>query len=125
MDHIEKLKQTTLLYVEDDSIVRGMLAGFLSRRCKEVWEAENGKRGLELYRKHEPDVVVTDIEMPVMNGLEMINEILNINSNQIIIITTAYDDEKHKSDKVLHNIIKPFMNSELVHAISECLEKRS
>ncbi len=119
-----ELQRIKILYVEDDFIVRFSIAKFLSRRCKEVIEAKNGLQGLELYKQHKPDIVVTDIEMPVMDGLEMIDKILQMNTAQPIIITTGYDDEQHQSERVCVNIIKPIDDNELLEAIVKCINDR-
>ncbi len=120
MDEKEILEKLSILYVEDDNIVREKIAGFLGRRCKNVFKADNGKAGFDLYKKHSPDVVITDIEMPVMDGLEMIEKILELNEKQAVIITTAYDDVQHRSSRVCRNIIKPIVNKKLIEAIVEC-----
>ncbi|MBF0344718.1 MAG: response regulator [Nitrospirae bacterium] len=123
MGDIELLKQITILFVEDDFIVRETTAQFLRRRCKEVYVAENGKIGFQLYERHSPDIVVTDIEMPVMDGLEMINQILAINPAQPIVITTGYDDERHKDSRVCIHLIKPIVDKMLVGAIIKFAQK--
>lgn len=55
-------------------------------------EAINGKQGLELFQKYRPQLVITDIKMPVMNGLEMAQEILSIYPKVCVILLTAYDE---------------------------------
>ena len=122
MTKVEKLKAITLLYVEDDELVRLGVYNFLKRRCKEVYLAENGQEGLEQFHKYCPEMIITDIEMPVMNGMEMIKEILESKERQPIIITTGYNDDEHKSDRVCRNIIKPINLQELLEAICACLK---
>ncbi|MBF0537529.1 MAG: response regulator [Nitrospirae bacterium] len=119
------LKTLTVLYVEDDEFIRKMLARFLKRRVAAVYDASNGKEGLETYIKHqdEIDVVITDIEMPVMDGKEMIERIFEVNKSQPIIITTAYRDEEHTSDKVCRNVIKPIDEEQLLESIMYCIGK--
>lgn len=121
----DMLKQTTVLFVEEDSIVRTVTAKFLQRRCGQVFEAENGRDGLELYKEHIPDIVITDLEMPVMGGLEMIDRIFEYNHNQVIIITTAYDDLRHKNDKVCIHLIKPIVNEKLLKALVNCMNVKN
>lgn len=117
------LKQTTILFVEDDAIIRMAALRFLNRRCKAVFEAENGRDALEIYKEHRPDVVITDIEMPIMDGLELIDRIFVLNNKQIIIVITAYDDPKHKNDKAWAHIIKPIIFEELLEVIINCRKK--
>ena len=71
------LKQTTILYVEDDKDVRDAYKRTLRRFFKEVFIASNGAEGLELYKRYRPDIVMSDIKMPKKNGIEMAKEIKN------------------------------------------------
>ncbi len=88
----EIFKDITILYVEDDVSTMEEISFFLKKYVKELLVAKNGKEGLELFKQHNPDMVITDIQMPVMNGLEMAEEILKINCNIPIAVTTAYSD---------------------------------
>jgi YesN/AraC family two-component response regulator len=123
MHDITVLKTRSVLYVEDEVIMRMSIGRFLRRRFGLVFEAENGKVGLDLYQQHRPDLVITDIEMPVMSGMEMIGRIFELNHNQPIIITTGYKDDQHTSVNVCWNIIKPLGEDKLIEAIMICLGK--
>ncbi len=124
MDYEKFLNEVVVLYVEDDLIVKQEVGRFLARRCKEVHEAENGLEGLELYNKINPHIVVTDIEMPEMSGLEMIDKIMESRKKiPPVIVTTAYDDEEHRHKNVCVTIIKPFITKELLHSMIKCLER--
>ena len=117
------LKNTTGLYVEDEEIVREILGMFLRRRFKNLHEAENGADGLELFKQFNPDIVITDIEMPVMNGLEMIKEIKEIDESKPIIIITAFKDEAHSSNLADEIIHKPINNRDLIDKINNLILK--
>ncbi|PLY04335.1 MAG: hypothetical protein C0625_16785 [Arcobacter sp.] len=82
----------TILYVEDDKDIANTLINYLSKFFKEVVYAKNGEEGLELYKQQSFDIVISDINMPKMSGLEMAEEIKNINNEQNIIIISAYSD---------------------------------
>ena len=82
----------TILYVEDEENIRTMLSRFILRFCKEIYIAKNGAEGLELYKEFQPDIVISDIKMPVMNGLEMVKAIKKINSEQVVLYTTAHNE---------------------------------
>ncbi|MEO5359153.1 MAG: response regulator [Nitrospirota bacterium] len=125
MMDVSVLKTLTVLYVEDDDYIRTMVARFLKRRVAKVYEAVNGKEGLEVYISNKADIVITDIQMPVMSGMKMIEAIHIIDGSQPIIITTAYNDEHHTSGKVCRNIIKPIDNDELVESIIFCLKRKT
>ena len=85
----------TILYVEDEDGVRKGFTRALSRYAKKVYEASNGEEGLTMYKQYLPDIVVTDIKMPKMNGIMMSKAIKKINPNQSIIITSAHSESNY------------------------------
>ncbi len=95
MEDKDFLKTATILYVEDEDDVREGYARVLSRYAKELYLAENGEVGLELFKKHAPDIVITDIRMPKKNGIDMAKEIKEINPNQSLIFTTAHGESTY------------------------------
>lgn len=88
-------KNITLLYVEDDIEQRKDYMFVLSARYLKVFEANNGQEGLALYKEHKPDIIITDIEMPLMNGLTMVEHIRQVNSNVPILILTGHVDNDY------------------------------
>jgi len=88
------LKQIKLLYVEDDDSIRGILSKGLKRRVKELEVARNGMEGFEKYKSFKPDIIVTDIKMPKMNGLEMSKRIRQLDKLIPIIITSAHGESE-------------------------------
>lgn len=76
---------TTILLVDDDQQFRSMLGAVLSRAGYEVQEACNGNEATEMYRSHQPDLVITDLIMPDKEGLETIREIRHSNPDARII----------------------------------------
>lgn len=86
------LKDFSLLYVEDDDHIREQLAQFLGRRVGTLYIAMNGAEGLAAYKKHQPDLVISDILMPVMDGLQMAERIKALNPEVPIILTTAFNE---------------------------------
>lgn len=95
IDDLDFLNTLTILYAEDDDHIRGQLAQFLKRRCANVYLATNGKEGIELFEKHRPDIVVTDVLMPITDGLKMGEAIRAINPKVPIIITTAFEEPRY------------------------------
>jgi len=110
----------SILYVEDDEITRNVLRRQLERLFTKVITAENGQQGLELYEKEMPDVVVTDLCMPVMSGFEMIQNIQSKNTDVYIIVTTAFrgESETLDVDKVLH---KPINAEDILKVLQDRL----
>lgn len=119
-------KEIEILYVEDDPATREAIAEILKRRVDRLFIAVNGGEGLELFRRHKPPIVVTDIKMPVMDGLAMAREIKNIEPATRIIITTAYTDPDFLINsigiKVDSYVIKPVDSAMLISAIDRCSE---
>ena len=117
------LSNITILYIEDEKMIRDEVSYFFSKYVKNFHTATNGQEGLELYNQIKPDLIITDIQMPKMNGLDMIKE---INNKKIpIIITTAFSDIDYFLKAIELNvskfIIKPINLMELVKSIQECV----
>ncbi len=103
----ERLKEATVLIVEDDDIARMALGKIVQRVCKRVYEARNGKEGYERELECDPDIVLTDLEMPVMNGMELIEKLKSRDPHRPVIVVTAFADEAHKTPKADRVITKP------------------
>ena len=89
------LRTLSVLYVEDEDEIREELAVFLRRRVARVHLAANGQAGLDAFTQYQPDLVITDIRMPVMNGLEMAERIRAVNPATPIVITTAFEETSY------------------------------
>lgn len=92
-----KLPTNTLhvLYVEDDKDIRENTCAIFENCFSSVVTASNGQEGLEQFKKEKIDLVITDIKMPVMDGIEMIDEIFKINPDQVVIVTSAHQESQH------------------------------
>lgn len=114
-----------VLYVEDDDDTREGVSDSLKLRVKVLDLAKDGKEGLELFKKGQYDIIITDIKMPVMNGLEMAREIKAINRRIPIIITTAYNDTDLLVEcidaGVNQFVLKPIILTKLLESIDKCL----
>ena len=85
----------TILIIDDDPLIRKTLAAhFSSEEDYEITLAEDGREGLQKYEENSPDLVILDIRLPDINGLEVLRKIKEINEKAHIIIITAYDDMK-------------------------------
>src|SRR5512140_3203493 len=89
--------EISILYVEDDPEARELVSSVLARKIRSLrlYTAENGEEGLALFREHRQDIVITDINMPVMDGIRMANEIKTLNPEALIIAVTAYSDTRY------------------------------
>lgn len=119
-------EQLVILYVEDDPIIRNNTLEVLRRRYTTVFAAEDGLSGWVLYREIKPDLVITDIKMPGMSGLELIKNIRECSSEQHILITSAYNDSDLLIDAlnlaVEGYLIKPFLTDALISYIQRVLK---
>ena len=127
MEKVNKdlLKNITILYVEDEITIAEQVKFFFSRFVKGFYVASNGLEGLELYKEINPDIIITDIQMPKMNGLDMIKEIDD--KNIPVIITTAYSDSSYLLKAIELNVdkfvIKPVNLVDLVSDVQRLVLK--
>ncbi|MBS4050953.1 MAG: PAS domain S-box protein [Methylomonas sp.] len=116
-----------VLYVEDDLETREELQSILELYVAELYTAKNGKEGLALYKQHKPDIVVTDIQMPEMNGLSMAADIKTLNSEQQIVVLSAYNDVEYLFRalelEIQHYITKPISVERLLNKLAEMTEQ--
>ncbi|MBD3840880.1 MAG: EAL domain-containing protein [Campylobacterales bacterium] len=94
---VSRLKDITVLYCEDEDNLREVTSGILKSFTKNQYIAVDGKEGLKLFLEHkdEIDLVITDVNMPNMSGLEMAKEIKKVNSNIPIIVATAFSNSEY------------------------------
>ena len=122
-----KLKDFSVLYIEDDDELREITSSMLQRIFKDVYTGSDGKKGYELYKKYRPDIVITDIKMPVLNGIELAKKIREDDDKTRIIITTAFSDEAYLLEAVELNleryIVKPLTNRNLLPALEKAISK--
>ncbi len=104
MTLLKKLKHLcadlSVLYVEDDDRLREMVVNYLLKLFKEVVIAEDGQQGLDIFRKRAFDLVMTDIQMPNMNGIQMIDAIKSEHPEQEVIILTAFSEASYFMDAI-------------------------
>ena len=117
----------TLLYVEDEAPIRMVTKMFLEPYFKEVFEAQDGEEAFQIYQEEQPDVIITDIEMPKVNGLELCRKIRTTDKETPIIITTAYTSVEYLLEAVSLNLIKylgkPLKEKELFEALENCFNQ--
>lgn len=123
---MQRLKNCTILYIEDDDITRDNISQYLKRVCKELLIAKDGNEGFELFKQHKADIIITDIEMPKLDGLEMAKKIRKLSLKTQIIITTGFTSPQYLMEavnlKLTKYIIKPISLVKLSQALKECEE---
>ncbi len=119
----------SLLIVEDDQVICEMLAKVIQRKYREVaiYCAGNGQIGVDLFKEHRPDIVITDINMPVMDGIEMAAKIKALQADAPLIVMTAYSDkayfETFSEIGFCAYLMKPIMLPTLFAAIDKCFDE--
>ncbi|WP_033917048.1 response regulator transcription factor [Campylobacter sputorum] len=118
----ELLKDLTLLFVEDEDDIRKSMQYAIGDKFRDIIMAQNGDEGLKKFKKYNPNIVVTDITMPIMDGLSMTKEIKKISKDIPVIVLSAYSD-KEKLIKAIDfgvdkYLIKPIDMEEFLNAIS-------
>jgi two-component system cell cycle sensor histidine kinase/response regulator CckA len=115
----------TVLYVEDEAATREQVGRLLTTHGFRLLAAENGVQGLELYRSHAPDIIITDIMMPRMNGLEMARSIREHSTEAQIVVITAFSDTNYLLEAIDIGIdkfvVKPIEFAKLLAAIEQCV----
>lgn len=115
------LKDCVILYVEDEHSVQNQTKMILDDFVKEVKVASDGEEGLKIALKDEIDIIVTDIMMPHMNGIDMIKALKAENKNIPVIITTAFTETEYLMEaiklKVDGFITKPINIKDLINNI--------
>jgi len=133
-DLYKYLKTMNVLYVEDDKNTQEELEFFLSNRVRNLYVANNGDEGFELYKKYSPDIVITDIQMPILNGIKMSAKIKELNSSVPIIVITAFNDSDYLFEAIKLNIsgylTKPLDLKLLIETLTKiskniCLDKEN
>lgn len=97
---MKELHNTTLLYVEDNFDAQETMQMLLEDEVKDLYQAFNGKDALEFYYREQPDIIITDINMPDMDGLQFAQKIKEIDEEQPIIIISGEDNR----DNLLYSI---------------------
>jgi YesN/AraC family two-component response regulator len=126
METLQSLRSFSLLIVEDDKAASKIIANLIGMEfpgCT-IYTADNGITGLELFKEYAPDIVITDVNMPVMDGVELARAIRSINADATYIVLTAYSDntvfEKFREIGVCAYLLKPINFSDLFAAIERC-----
>ena len=120
------LKKIKLLIIEDDDTQREELARFFKRRVDKVYLAKNGKEGFDKFEALNPDIVLTDLRMPKMSGLELVETIRKNDRITPIIIFTAMNDREiilESIDKGISNyVIKPINMAALMEVVTDAVK---
>lgn len=94
MDDLKLLENIKVLYIEDEKVTRTMISSFLKKRVGNVIAAECGEEGIKKFLEYKPDIIITDLVMPDMSGIDVMKKIRSMGYKVPIIITSAISDSK-------------------------------
>jgi len=124
---VSRLKEITVLYCEDEEYLRDITKGILESFTKKQFICKDGAEGLEVFKEnqHLIDLIITDVNMPNMNGLEMARQIKEINSNMPIVVATAFSNSEYLLEAidlgVDKYVLKPINVKKLLDIMSKSL----
>ena len=121
------ISDISILIAEDEQELREYFAEYLQLFFTTVYQATNGTQALEFYRSKKPDIIITDINMPNIDGLSMIEQIRKNDKKTRIIITTAHSDKEmllHAIElQLIKYLIKPIKSDELKALLLQVVEE--
>jgi YesN/AraC family two-component response regulator len=114
-----------VLYVEDEPMISSQISMILEDEIDELFTASNGAEGLEIFKQHKDDIdlVITDIQMPKLNGIEMIKEIKKLVPNKPIIITTAFTESEYLVEAIKLGVDKFLQKPVDLHELMDTISK--
>ncbi|PGY06501.1 diguanylate cyclase domain-containing protein [Bacillus sp. AFS031507] len=119
----DQYQDVKVLYVEEEKFSREKLVRVLKRRFANVYAAIDDVEGFQLYQRYQPDLIICDIKMNQMSGLELINKIRALNEQVQVIATSAYEEHdffiQSDANKINHFIFKPIDLGQLLSAIQK------
>ncbi|PKN14746.1 MAG: DNA-binding response regulator [Deltaproteobacteria bacterium HGW-Deltaproteobacteria-24] len=121
------LKSKTVLFAEDDKIMQTQITEVLEMLFKEVFSAEDGEKAYEFYEDKSPDIIISDIKMPKMDGLTFIEKVRKTDYNTPIIVLTNFNEKEYLSHAVNLSIdgyiLKPIEFNTLTQTIIKALKR--
>ena len=120
-------QQYTLLYAEDEIEIRKSYIRYIEAKYNfKTYEADDGEEALKLYHAYQPDILITDITMPKINGLELIKKVRELSYDTKVIVLTAHSEQNLMVEAldlyVVNYLIKPISRKKLCKAIDIALK---
>ena len=123
---LKQLSKYSVLYAEDESGVRKNVAEMLELLFKEVYVACDGEEAYLLFEEHHPDIVITDIKMPKLTGIELAKKIRKKDESTQILVISAHTEVDYMLEAVelslIRYIVKPITETKLFEALERFLE---
>jgi DNA-binding NarL/FixJ family response regulator len=121
------LKTLPLLYVEDERVTREKISTLLRRRVGSLTVAGDGLEGLASFRSNPVPLIITDIQMPRMDGLAMAKEIRRRDPSVLVVVTTAFEQPEYLAQAIsigiAHYVTKPIQLERFEFALLSCAHR--
>jgi len=122
---LKKLSNFTVLYAEDEVGIRVNISEMLSLFFKSVYLAKNGLEAYDLFLEKKPDLLITDIRMPLMDGIELAKKVRLKEPKAQILITSAHTEVDYMLEAIelslVRYIVKPITETKLMDALNKFL----
>jgi two-component system, OmpR family, response regulator VanR len=119
----------SVLYIEDEKDIRANYVNYLTRHFETVFEAADGEEGYAKYKKNRPDIMIVDINLPKLNGLDLVRKIREDDHSTKVIMLTAHSETKYLLEatelKLTKYLVKPVSRSELKDALNLVIDELS
>ncbi|MGB7295260.1 MAG: sigma-54 dependent transcriptional regulator [Candidatus Aminicenantales bacterium] len=119
----------SVLIIDDDPLIRKTLSGHLAKQGFDVQMAEEGEEGVRKFREFNPDLVILDVRLPDVDGLEVLRQIKDLNKKTYVLIMTAYDDMKTTVEAVklgaFEYLVKPLNFIDLDLTVNKTFQVRA
>ncbi len=123
----EEFYNHSVLIIEDDKTIRENYVTFLKKYFKAVWEAEDGEMGYDIYKQKKPDILVIDIGLPKLSGLDLLKKLREKDHTTKAIMLTAYSSKDYLLDaaelKLTKYLVKPASRKDLKKALATCISE--
>ena len=120
------LNSSSILLAEDDKKLQDSFAKLLSFYVGSVFVADDGMEALEIYKKNSPDIIITDVKMPRLDGIELIKKIRESDNKTPIVVTSAYTDREYLLESIklslVEYLVKPMREDDLERVLSRCAD---
>jgi DNA-binding response OmpR family regulator len=116
-----------ILFIEDEKAIRDNYVEFLKRYFKNVYEAEDGEEAYKIYIEKAPDILIVDINIPKLNGIDLLKKIRQKDHRTKAIMLTAHSDTSYLLEavglKLTRYLVKPVTRAQLKEALNSVLEE--
>ena len=120
----DKLRDLSVLFIDDEQVVTDIMKDILPMLFKETYFALNGLEGVSQYKKHTPDIIITDLSMPKLDGIGMLKQLKQINENVKVICISGHNEVENINmcqDLGCIYVVKPISSTVLFKAFEKVL----